>query len=399
MLMGLRDFLCGWREATVPAEERLRVFSLLYEHSLPFTREKMHPDGAVSFRIRERDARLLDLICRNAGADCRLSETHGLPVVLRFFRARPMIPLGILVTALWLWYGGHIIWDVRVTGNTKTPTEEIIARLADLGCGVGDWIPSIDFNDLHARYAADQHEIAWLSVVMDGTVAEVQVRELRRDERTFPDENEYANVTAREAGVIEIVNVIDGQAAVKPGELVRPGQVLISGIVEKKEGDFRYEYARGEAWATVTVPISVTVERNRTVLADTGRQKRQFCVKIFKKSINLFGKGGIEYPTYDKIDKIEQLCPFGLTTLPVWITETVIREKTERTETVSASAAAEEALTKLRERIRAETVNGELVGRTVTVSETDGACRIDCVLTLRREIGLTVPFTVVPQDG
>ena len=72
------------------------------------------------------------------------------------------------------------------------------------------------------------------------------MRELYRNERKKHEHGTYANIVADCDGVVEEVNVVEGQAAVFPGQLVRKGQVLISGVVDGKDGEFRYEYAEGE---------------------------------------------------------------------------------------------------------------------------------------------------------
>ena len=77
-----------------------------------------------------------------------------------------MVAVGILMFYLWMSYSSQLIWDVRVEGNTKTDKGEITEMLADLGCGIGDRYTKINFNKLHADYAAMQHDIAWLSVFM-----------------------------------------------------------------------------------------------------------------------------------------------------------------------------------------------------------------------------------------
>ncbi|MBR6022854.1 MAG: sporulation protein YqfD, partial [Kiritimatiellae bacterium] len=128
------------------------------------------------------------------------------------------------LAALWLRFSGGIVWDIRVEGNSKTPAETIVSQLESLGFGIGTRFRDVDFDQLHADYVAMQNDIAWLSVYMDGTVARVQVRELWAD-GVRPDRSSTgANVVAGESGVIEEVNVFEGEAAVKPGAFVLPGQ-------------------------------------------------------------------------------------------------------------------------------------------------------------------------------
>ena len=397
MLGRLRNYLCGWREIKVGAEQRREAFDLIYKNELSFYSERMEEDGGVRFVMRERECRRFFALAEARETEYECSEVRGLPVTLNFLRRRPMIPLVLILALVWLFYSEKLVWDIRIEGNDKTPTEEIVAYLDELGFGVGTYYPDVNFNQLHANYAAGQDDIAWLSVYMHGTVAEVQVKELYRDERVKPGENTYANVVAVEAGVVESVAVYEGQAAVRPGDIVGPGQVLISGVVEMKDGRVRYEYAAGEVICKTTDSAHVEIPLEVEKKVYTGRQKIKKSVKFFKKSINLFIKGGIEYTTCDKIDMMEQLCPFGLATLPVWIGTTVYREYETVTETVSPETAAEDALRELNRLIKEKTSGGELTSRTVTTSFEGGVYVIDCLLYILRDNGATVEFTATEE--
>ncbi len=379
----------------IEADQLKDAFDMIYKNELSFSSERMAEDGSVTFIMRERDCRRFFVLAEEGEISFESSELHGLPVTLGFLRRRPMIPLGIVALLVWLFYSENLVWDIQIEGNTKTETAEIVSYLEELGFGIGTYYPSVNFNQLHANYVAGQEDIAWLSVYMHGTVAEVQVKELYRDERVKPGENTYANVVATEAGVVESVTVYEGQAAVKAGDIVTAGQVLISGVVEMKDGSIRYEYAAGEVICKTTDSAHIEIATEREKKVYTGHEKTKKSVKIFKNSINLFIKGGIEYATCDKIDMMEQLCPFGLIPLPVWVSTTVYKEYETFTVTVSPEVAAEDALRELHRLIEEKTDGAELTSQTVTTAFDNGVYTIDCLLYMLRDVGTTVEFTAV----
>ena len=388
-MMEVRWFLRGWRWVTIPCDSKTAVFDRIWRAGLKFRCQRMHADGSVTVKMRDCDVRVFETF---ADSGCTVSEDHGLPVVLAYLRIRPAIALGFLLMTLWLWHSSRIIWDVRVFGNSVTPTEEIVTLLGELGCGVGDNFHKISFNDVHAQYLALQDDIAWLSVYMNGTVAEVQVREMMRDERNLPPEGTYANVVAVQAGVVEEIHVKNGTAAVKVGDTVVPGQVLISGVTELKDGSLLYEYADGEVICRTFSVIRSEAVTEREVKRYTGREKTEISVKFFKKSLNLFGKGGFDAGTCDTINMMEQVCPLGMNPLPVWIFRTVYREYELVRETIPADDAAAEAMLELSGKIKDETEDAELVAREVTASFEDGVYKISCLLYLRRDNGKTEEF-------
>ena len=396
--MGLRAFCAGWRTVVFPLACRTAVFDAMFRAGIPLSRERMRGDS-VSVRVREEDVRSAALVFASLGIEAEIGERRGLPAVLAFCRERPGIPVGLLLIALWLRFSGGLVWDIRIEGNTKTPDAAILAELADLGFEIGTRWRGIDFDQLHADYVAVQNDIAWLSVYMDGTVARVQVREMWADGVRGDRTHTGANVVAAETGVIEEVNVFEGQAAVRAGDVIRPGEVAISGIVEKKDGGFRWEYAAGEVWASVAVPLSVEIPLERQEKRPTGEEKTAFAVKIFKKTIKLFGNYGFDPSTYDKIDIIGRVCLPDGTLLPVWVEKTVWQKTEAVTVTLCAEEAAEEAMTEMRRLVREATEGGVLLEKSFRGSLRDGVWRLDGLLSVSRQIGVTEEFAVEDEKS
>ncbi len=396
--MGLRAFFSGRRTVTFSAARRTAVFDAMFRAGIPLWGERIRGES-VSVRVREEDARAAALVTASLGIEGAVGPRHGLPAAAAFCRERPGIPAGLLLAAAWLFFSGGLVWDVRIEGNTKTSDAAIVAELADLGFGIGTRWRDVDFDQLHADYAAVQNDVAWLSVYMDGTVARVQVREMWADGVRGDRTHTGANVVAAETGVIEEVNVFEGQAAVRPGDVVRPGQVAISGVLEKKDGGFRWEYAAGEVWAAVAVPLSVEIPLIRQEKRPTGEEKTAFCVKIFEKTIKLSGNYGFDPSTYDRIDTIGRICLPDGTPLPLWTGKTVWRRTETVTVTLSAEDAQTEAMTEMRRLVRGAVEGGVLLEKSFRGSLRDGVWRLDGLLSVSRQIGVTEEFAVEDEPS
>lgn len=395
MFKRLADFICGWRNLTFPYTERSRIFDLMYRNCIPFTDERECDNDTITVRLHEKDSILFQKSANDIGTEYSLGALHGMPVVLSVLCKRPALVLGALLFAGWMFYSTGIVWDIRIEGAEKTDVSKITELLETLDFGIGTYFPATDFNALHAKYAAAQQDIAWLSVYMNGTIAEVQVRELWEDERVKPQKNVYANVVATEDGVVEEITAFEGQPCVKPGDVVRKGQLLISGVILHKDESVRYEYATGEVVCRTAYPICVEIKTKQEKKSYTGREKTKKRIKFFKKTINLFINSGTLYPNYDKIYTTEQLCPFGLCELPIWYEKTVYREYETICRDVSADDAAEEAMTALTAQIEAATREAELLSKRVETSFTDdGVYRVDCLLYLRHDIGQIEEFSI-----
>lgn len=397
MLKGLRNFLVGRRVVTIAQGDLCAAFDLIYKCGLSFRGEKRCPDGSIKITMSERDAMLFARRADARDLAYAVSPPHGMPVLLESIKAHPMLALLGVLLIVWLSVSERIVWDVRISGNTKTDADVIIAQLEELGFGVGTYYPSIDFNKLHADYSAAQEDIAWLSIFMDGSVADVQVREKSRDTREKHDAGVYANVVADCAGVVTAVNVFEGQAVVKAGDSVFPGQVLISGVVEmKEENAVRYEYAAGEVFCTVSEPIEITSPITRVEEEYNGREKTERSLKIFKKRINLFVNGGKDMPSCDKIEEENQVLIFNKYRLPVWISTVTYREYAEVSVTRSPEAVADEAMSALAARLKELAAIGTVIEKKLDAKFEDGAYSVSGEIYIERDIGKTSEFTAAP---
>ncbi len=293
-----------------------------------------------------------------------LSEKHdikleikrlwGIPLLFNRYRHRPGIFLGIIIFFLIISLSGSVIWDFEITGNTRISDTEIIHALDNLGCGPGAFIENIDFDLLQNDCLIDRDELAWISVNMDGNLAKVEVRE-RRTVPLFetPTKGRFANIIAAEDGVIEICRVKNGKSVVEQGDVVKKGELLISGVIDVGDTGVRYEYADGEVLARVYREFCSYVPYNYAKQIPTGEKKAEIQLKIFGKSINLSRRGSIDWPVYGKIKEEEKLSlPFGIT-LPIWMQKTVYSELSENSvllsEEEAVSMAKAEVSTKLQD--------------------------------------------------
>lgn len=398
MFEWLWHILTGYYWITLDFSCRGKCMDLLFREQIPFYKENVTGER-VRIAVPYREYLHFCHAADKSDIPFTCEELCGLPKLFLFLKGRPGIPIGFLILFTWCLYSQNLIWRIEITGNTDTPDTEIVELLTDLGCGVGDWHPGIDFDTLHARFRAESESIAWLSVYMNGTTAEVQVRESRKPEIIKTEENIYANVVASEAGEIVIAEIKEGEGTVKPGDVVMPGEILISGVMQmRKENQYRLEYAAGRVLAKVACPISVEISMEQEEKVYTGREKTENTIKIFKKNINLFRNAGIPYTTYDTICRMEEICLFDRWNIPVTISSATYREYVMEPKTISADEAADLAMKAMREKIGEVIGEGELLSQSFSISCTEETYRMDCLLYCLKDIGKTVEFDA-SSDG
>ena len=383
MFTKLINWLIGSRDYRVPDADADRAARLLAGSGANLRSFRRRADG-LYFSLPLPDCEPVEYIlsCRKIGFE-RICE-HGLHRLIRRYRHRYGIPIGIGMFFAIIFASGQFIWSIEVTGNETVSSDEIIERLDELGCGVGTYIPSIDFDKLHADFLLSSDEFAWAAVNLRGTHATVEVREILKN-APVPDESTPYNLIAAEDGIVSYIEVHRGLVTTEVGALVRKGELLASGITEGT-GGLRLVHARGKVLAKVRRDIRIEVPLERQVKVETGNEYSEKSVEILGFSINFFGNTGNLPAECDKIEREKNLCFFDAVEVPVALHETVWREYEYVSETITEEEARAEAYRRLRAECASSLEDCELLGREISAGLEDGVYVIECRLEIMADI-------------
>ncbi len=340
MMFRLFCFLVGYARITI-ADRAEAAATLFLRQSVNVADSKRGEGGRLSFTVPlYRLSKMLALL-DNYRFSVESVERGGLPAEIRARRGRIGLWLGLPASAAILIAGSLFLWQVRIVGCETVSEEEVRRLLAAEGVAVGSFIPPIDAIATAGRVQIASGNIAFLAVNIIGTTCEVQVTETSRPPADATDDRP-ASLVADFDGLIERIELYDGQVTVKPGEAVRKGQVLISGLCQLDEDRWRLTAAKGKVYARVerTLTAEVLLKEEKQVPAGEILLSRSLI--FFKKSLKISETSSILPPTYGTIEKIDALALPDGRPLPVGIAETYGR--LWRTETITRTPAKAEQL-------------------------------------------------------
>ncbi len=180
----------------------------------------------------------------------KLLGQWGLPVVLGRARKRVAFVLGLGLCLAALVLVNAYVLQVCVIGSSDAALAgQIETFLAEQGVhpGVGKW--TLNLPETETRLMLRFPQVTFASIRVRGVRATVEVAE-GDPAPELVDRSQPANVTASRDAVVRTVTVYEGQAAVQPGDVVRAGELLVSGVVEELE-HVRQVHARAEVLASV----------------------------------------------------------------------------------------------------------------------------------------------------
>lgn len=382
----------GGKEITVGAKDVPAVLNEFLKNSVPVAQFRNGEDGAVRVTMSAPAARRLLREAETRGWEIRVTREFGIPHTLWRYRRRAGLFLGMLLAGILTWTSGRVVWDVRVSGNETVPTAVILDGLRECGLSVGARTDGIHAGELENRFLILSDEISWISVCMDGTVANVQVIENKIPPEDPP--KKPANLIAAADGQIEVLQLYHGQSVVKVGQAVRKGDLLVSGIYQSPTMQCRFLRAAGEVLARTehefTVEIPLTYEQK-----DYGAAKRgEVTLSFFDFSLNFFKKTGNQSKPCDIIKEEIRIPSPSWAPVPVYLTV----EKRMPYETVFATRSYEDALDEaygeLEKKLASLSGSAQLLRKDVRTTLTETSVVLDCTVLCVENIALTSEFEI-----
>ena len=163
------------------------------------------------------------------------AEQSGVPFFLGRFRRRYALLVGLALSLTAVCVLSQFVLTIEVEGNEAVSTAEILTELRRQGLRPGVYGPGLDEGTISSAALLGLPELAWMSVNLHGTRAEVLVREAVPAPEV-DDEEQVGSIVARSSGIVTHIEPLSGEALVAQGDTVLAGEVLISGAVTLDTG-------------------------------------------------------------------------------------------------------------------------------------------------------------------
>ncbi|MBR2001903.1 MAG: sporulation protein YqfD [Firmicutes bacterium] len=265
-----------WKTVRIEGFQLQRFLNLCSGSGIGFRSIRSLDECTMTVDISMDD---LDEVVRLAGNRWKITigKESGLEHSLRRFAKRTATWTGLLLFCGILYFQSQFISQIQITGYEQLTEEEIRSTLGELGFAPGAK-KSYDLSSLKTRLFHELDNITWVGIQYDGTLAKVEILE-GAVTPPLEDTSQPANLCSDKEGYLESLMVKEGIAMKKPGDYVKPGDVLISGIVpiedktyQREETELvRHVHAQGEAKLRVLHRIILYQPRCSTILEKTGR--------------------------------------------------------------------------------------------------------------------------------
>jgi similar to stage IV sporulation protein len=279
-------------------------------------------EGYFEAKLRAKDFKLIRKYVKRAKCQVNIKSKHGLPFLITKLKYRETLVIGIVVSVLTLYILSSFVWFVEIKGLSNIPEKDILFLLNKAGFEQGMLKYRLDPTEIE-KVINRHRQVSWVDVKLKGTkllvdiVEKVTIEDLKR-------KGETANIVARKSGLVREVIVLEGQALVKEGEMVKKGENLISGIVkyysqtteeeladkEKKLEPIKIErvMAKGIVKAKVWYESYGEAKLISYYEQETEDIVNNFSISYKSKEINLYGSKKIPFKNF-KVKKSSKSLP------------------------------------------------------------------------------------------
>ncbi len=350
----------------------------------------IQPKGScVQMNVSTKGYSLLEECAEKTGCRYDIVCRCGLPALLKKYKKRKILSLGVLFFVIVLYSLSSFIWTVDVEGNERIQKEELFEACEKMGMSPGKLKWNINTDNITEKLLEIFPDISWVSVSIKGTDAIIKIVETIPQPEII-DKITPSDLIAKKDSVIQNITAEAGTPMVQSGDVVKKGELLISGEViiaagEEAEVGREYIHARGailgKVWYTLEEKIALHYEEKKY----TGEEKKDKSIQIGDIVINII-QPNMEDSTYDKQKTGGKQFAIGDFNLPVaWVEETY-----KKYETIQKERTEEEAKKEIEQILKQkaeEIVKGEIENIDIVYQKQEDNIIATATVTAIEEIG------------
>ncbi|MBR7554327.1 sporulation protein YqfD [Allobacillus sp. GCM10007491] len=210
----------------------------------------------ASFQISYKDVSFVKRFRKEYQCKIRFKEKSGFPRI--YEQRKKWIPgmIGIVIGFAIIFCLSNLIWNVTIKGGTAESRFEVQALTKELGLVEGKWIQqTANISTIEREIMNKIEEISYVGIQRHGTSYYIVIEESEKEIREQTERPSH--LVAEKSGTIHSMYVTDGRPLVKINDVVKKGDVLVSGLLDE-EGDVTTT-SKGEVLAEVWYHLQLTI--------------------------------------------------------------------------------------------------------------------------------------------
>lgn len=275
----------------------------------------------VRFEMNHQDLKIVKNVTSKCGDRIKIISVKGfLWSVISVYKRPVLLIFTILLLALTIYIPKHIFF-IEIEGSYITSEDQILEYASECGLYFGCKADKIDSGAFKNKMISKLSHCRWIGVTASGCVATIHISENEIEKDQNIQKNTVSHIVAANDGLVDEITVTDGVQMCKVGQIVRKGQILISGYEDC--GLFvRASNAQGTVYAKTSKQIDAVAPQSNEKQPVSFEKNTSYALLIGKKQINLKNDSSISPTHCVKIRKEKYLTLPGGFKLPIALVKT-----------------------------------------------------------------------------
>lgn len=256
-----------------------RFLNLMLRADIPIW-EPVGEKGRLTAKVSAPYYRELRNIAKKSGVRLHILQKSGLPFILIKNRDRKGLLAGLILFFVIITALSQFIWNVEISGLNALGETQVRTALKEQGLASGAYYKGLDMKKVVREATLSLKNVGWMSVNVKGVTAYVELSE----SYTPPDVSNQptpGNIKARTDGQIVRMDISKGTAAVKSGDGVVKGQLLVSGVIVNAENKASLVHSEAKVYARVNHIFNVKIPFKEELKLPTGELISRSEYRIF----------------------------------------------------------------------------------------------------------------------
>lgn len=239
--------------------------------------------GKIRFTVPLKHLFAVVRLAKQHGLKGKMRKRSGMPFLMKKVRKRKFFYIGFLAFVFLLFFLSSFVWTIEIEGANAIPEKQILQLLREEGIYSGQLKVRLpEPEKIQQDLLAKMPLATWVGVRLEGTRLIVTVAEKKQANQQKQEESGGpVNLVAKKDAFIYDMLVERGNPLVEVNQMVKKGQILVSGIYGSpgQEGGQKVGakgIVLGEVWyeSEVVVPL---IQKQKEF---TGNREKQSAIFI-----------------------------------------------------------------------------------------------------------------------
>lgn len=212
-------YILGYATISVEGYFIERFINICISKNILLWNMKRKKSSFLFTNIAIKDFKKIRQIAKTTKCHVKIEKKKGLPFILHKYKKRKIFVGLLIAITLIIFILSNFVWNIEIIGENSISKEELLNELNGYGLKTGILKTKVNTKEIINNIRLNRDDIAWVGIKIKGTNIIVEIVEADKKPDII-NENEYCSIISDKEGIITKLNVQNGTALVKVGDIV-----------------------------------------------------------------------------------------------------------------------------------------------------------------------------------